>query len=263
MSIIEALILGLVQGLTEFLPVSSSGHLAIGKELLGVDAPGLTFEVVVHAATVMSTIVVFRKDIISILKGLLKFKKNSESTFAINILISMIPVFVIGIFFKDQVEAIFGEGLIVVGASLLVTAVLLFLTTFARGGDKPINGWRAFVVGVAQSIAVLPGLSRSGATISTGLLLGLKREEIARFSFLMVLVPVLGEALLDTLAAIGGDPQAYSGISPVSLAAGFVSAFVAGLVACKIMIALVKRAKLYWFALYCAIVAVFCLIYSL
>lgn len=258
MSGLEAIILGFVQGLTEFLPVSSSGHLTIGKELLGIDSSDLKFEVVVHAATVSSTIVVFRKEIWNLIRGLFRFKLNDETNYLILIAISMIPVFIVGIFFKDFVEKIFGSGLLIVGLSLLLTSILLTLTNLIKPKERAITKKDAFIIGVAQAIAVLPGLSRSGATISTGMLLGVKKEEIAKFSFLMVLIPVLGEAFLET---VSGEFSATStGISPVSLILGFLAAFVSGLFACKVMINLVKKAKLTGFAIYCAVLGVICLI---
>ena len=262
----QALILGLVQGLTEFLPVSSSGHLAIGRALLGVQpTEDLVFEVTVHAATVLATIVVFRKQIWQLLCGLFKWKYNDETDYILKICVSMIPVLVVGVFFKDAVESAF-SSMLVVGLALLVTAMLLFFSdVFARRShaDKEkesrngISFWQALVVGVAQAVAVIPGLSRSGATISTGLLCGVKRERMAQFSFLMVLVPILGEMFLDV---VGGDFIASS-VGVVPLIIGFVAAFVSGFFACKVMIALVKRAQLKWFALYCALVALLVLIF--
>ncbi len=259
----EAIILGLIQGLTEFLPVSSSGHLVIGRELLGVEASeDLVFEVLVHAATVLSTIVVFRKQIWGLLKGFFKFKYNDETDYLLKIAVSMIPVFIVGVFFKDYVEGLFGS-LTAVGCALIVTALLLAFSDLAsKPGKAPflpagkeyrngISYWQAFVVGLGQAIAVAPGLSRSGTTISTGLICGVKRDVMAQFSFLMVLVPILGEAFLDV---VGGEFTASS-IGALPLILGFVSAFISGLFACKVMIALVKKAKLSWFALYCAIVA--------
>ena len=254
----EAILLGLVQGLTEFLPVSSTGHLTIGKELLGIETSNLKFEVVVHAATVTSTLVVFRKEILNLLSGLFKFKMNPETEYLFKIAVSMIPVFVIGMFFKDQVEAIFGSGLLIVGISLLVTASLLMLTNLIKPKERELTYGRAFVIGIAQAVAVLPGLSRSGSTISTGMLLGVKKDEIAKFSFLMVLVPVLGEAFLELVSGEFTAPS--SEISPLALSLGFISAFLSGLFACKVMIALVKRAKLTPFAVYCAVIGVICLI---
>jgi undecaprenyl-diphosphatase len=254
---IEAILLGFIQGLTEFLPVSSSGHLAIGKELLGIESTNLKFEVVVHAATVTSTLVVFRKDILKLLQGLFKFKLNEETDYLLKIGVSMIPVFIVGMFFKEEVEAIFGSGLMVVGISLLITAALLILTGFVKPSEKRLTFGRAFIIGIAQSIAVLPGLSRSGSTISTGMMLGLKKDEVARFSFLMVLIPVLGEAFLELISGEFTAPG--SDISPLSLGLGFLSAFTSGLFACKVMIALVKRAKLTPFAIYCAAAGLLCL----
>ena len=256
MTWIEGLILGLVQGLSEFLPISSSGHLAIGKALLGIQAADdLMFEVTVHAATVCATIVVFRKQILDLLKGLFKFKYNDQTDYVLKICVSMIPVFVVGVFFKDYVEGLF-SSLLVVGVALLVTAALLFFSD--RSSARPaqnthrngISYLQAFIIGVGQAFAVCPGLSRSGTTISTGLLCGVKRDVVAQFSFLMVLVPILGEAFLDI---VGGD-FAASSVGVVPLCAGFVSAFISGLFACKVMIALVKKARLKWFALYCALV---------
>ena len=261
----EALILGLVQGLTEFLPVSSSGHLAIGKALLGVEPAGdLIFEVTVHAATVLATIVVFRKQIWKLLCGLFKFKYNDETDYVAKLCVSMIPVFVVGMFFKDKVEAAFGS-LRVVGIALLVTAILLVLSDFlsrrvsaaVRESRNGISFWQAFVVGVGQACAVLPGLSRSGTTISTGLLTGVRRENMAMFSFLMVLVPILGETFLDL---VGGD-MAASTVGALPLLIGFAAAFVSGLFACRVMVALVRKAQLRWFGLYCALVGLAVLIF--
>ena len=252
---LQALILGLVQGLTEFLPVSSSGHLAIGREILGVQASeDLVFEVTVHAATVLATIIVFRKQLGRLLAGLFKFKYNDETDYILKICVSMIPVFVVGVFFKDYVEALF-SSLYVVGGALLLTAALLFFSdrkSQAPASSLPaprsgISWWQALVIGLGQAVAVIPGLSRSGTTISTGLLSGVRREDVAQFSFLMVIVPILGEAFLDV---VGGD-MASSTIGFLPLAVGFVAAFLSGLFACKVMIALVKKAKLKWFALYC------------
>lgn len=261
----QAFVLGIVQGLTEFLPVSSSGHLAIGKELLGVETgEDLVFEVTVHAATVLATIVVFRKQILKLLGGLFRFNYE-ETDYILKICISMIPVFIVGVFFKDEVESLF-SSLAVVGAALLVTAFLLFFSDRVSGRNSEekasyyLNGigwWQAFVIGIGQAFAVIPGLSRSGTTISTGLLCGVRREDVAQFSFLMVLVPILGEAFLDL---VGGD-VAESSIGGSALVAGFVSAFVSGLFACRVMISLVKKAELKWFALYCAVIGVAVLVF--
>ena len=258
----EAIILGLVQGLTEFLPVSSSGHLEIGKVLLGVETTDdLLFTTMVHAATVLSTIVVFRKQIWDLLKGFFKFSDNDQMDYVLKIAVSMIPVLIVGLFFKDSVEAMFGS-IHVVGVALVMTALLLFFSDHAsRPGMKSIfpekeyrNGisyWQAFAVGLGQAFAVIPGLSRSGTTISTGLICGVKRDVMAQFSFLMVLVPILGETFLEV---VGGD-FASSSVGATALVLGFISAFVSGLFACKVMIALVRKAKLSWFALYCLIAA--------
>lgn len=253
----QSIILGLVQGLTEFLPVSSSGHLAIGKALLGIEvAEDLSFEIITHAATVLATIVVFRKQIWQLLCGLFKFKYNDETDYIFKIAVSMIPVFVVGMFFKDYVESIFGS-MLVVGLALILTANLLFYSDRASAKNAErnqarngISWWQAFVIGLAQAVAVIPGLSRSGTTISTGLLCGVKRENVAQFSFLMVLVPILGEAFLDVVV---GD-FAASSIGALPLVLGFVTAFLSGLFACRVMIDLVKKASLKWFALYCAVV---------
>ena len=264
MNWIEALILGLVQGLTEFLPVSSSGHLIIGKELLGVDVPPdaeTTFEVLVHCATVLSTIFVFREEIWKLLQGLFKFRMNEETQYILKICVSMIPVLIIGLFFKQEVKEIFGEGVVLVAAMLLVTANLLTLTHFVKFRQgKEISYRDALIIGVSQAVAVLPGLSRSGTTISTGLLLGNRKEDIARFSFLMVLVPVLGETFLNIA---GGDfSPKVSGIPASAMIAGFLTAFASGLFACKVMIAIVKRSKLVYFAGYCAVVGAVALVWQ-
>ena len=265
---LQAIILGLIQGLTEFLPVSSSGHLAIGKALLGVEvSEDLMFEVTVHAATVLSTIVVFRKQIWKLLCGLFKWKYNDETDYIAKICVSMIPVLIVGMFFKDWVEAAF-SSLLVVGICLLVTALLLTLSDFLsrkpQAADAEtqhvrngISFWQALVVGVGQALAVLPGLSRSGTTIGTGLLCGVKRDSMAQFSFLMVLVPILGEMFLDV---VGGD-FAASSVGMLPLILGFLAAFASGLFACKVMIALVRKAQLRWFGLYCALAGLMVLIF--
>ena len=268
MNWLQALLLGLVQGLTEFLPVSSSGHLMIVKELLGVDSEGfLDFTVTVHLATVLSTIVVFWKPICKLLSGFFKFKYNEETDYIFKIVVSMIPVALVGFLLKDKVEALFGDSLTTVAVCLLITAALLLLSDLfgkrSTGKEDGDNGYRngisylqAFLLGVGQACAVAPGLSRSGTTIATGLLCGVKRSVMAQFSFLMVLVPILGEQFLDILKAVAGEAPLSGGLSPACLVAGFIAAFLAGLFACKAMVALVRRAKLGWFALYCVIVAV-------
>ena len=251
----EALILGLVQGLTEYLPVSSSGHLAIGSALFGIEGEeNLTFTVAVHVATVLSTLVILWKEIDWIFKGLFKFKMNPETKYVINILISMIPIGIVGVFFKDYVEEIFGSGLRVVGCMLLLTATLLSFSYYAKPRIKETISMRdAFIIGLAQACAVMPGLSRSGSTIATGLLLGNKKENLAQFSFLMVIPPILGEALLDILKGLNGEAVS-SDIPTISLIIGFLAAFLSGCVACKWMINIVKKGKLIYFAIYCAIV---------
>ncbi|MFW6275570.1 MAG: undecaprenyl-diphosphate phosphatase [bacterium] len=254
---IEALILGFVQGLTEFLPVSSSGHLEIGKQLLGIDTPdSLRFTVVVHGATVLSTLVVFRKDIVNLFSGLLKFRWNEETKYIAKIAFSMIPIAVVGLFFKDYVEEVFNTTsmLLLVGLMLLITASFLTFSYYKKSGYRDITFRDALVIGIAQTFAVLPGISRSGATIATGLIIGNKRTEVARFSFLMVLVPIMGENILNLLK--NDTPQAATGneIGALVMLAGFIAAFVSGLLACKWMIEIVKRGKLIYFAFYCALV---------
>lgn len=255
----EALILGIVQGLTEYLPVSSSGHLAIGATLFGMNGEeNLTFTVAVHVATVLSTCVILWKEIVWLFSDLFKFKWNEGTKYVVNILISMIPVAIVGFCFKDKVEEVFGSGLLVVGICLLVTASLLAFSYYAKPRQREsISPIHAFVIGIAQAVAVLPGLSRSGSTIATGLLLGNKKERLAQFSFLMVIPPILGEALLDVkdMAEVGVS-NAMAGLSPVALLVGFLAAFVSGCLACKWMINIVKKGKLIWFAIYCTMVGI-------
>ena len=254
MSWLEALVLGIVQGLTEYLPVSSSGHLAIGSALFGIEGEeNLAFTIVVHVATVFSTLVILWKEIEWIFRGLFKFQMNSETRYAINILISMIPIGIVGVFFKDTVESIFGSGLLIVGCMLLVTAALLAFSYYAKPRQKEsISMKDAFIIGLSQACAVLPGLSRSGTTIATGLLLGNNKAKLAQFSFLMVIPPILGEALLDVLKLVKGEDIAGD-IPTLSLVVGFVAAFLSGCLACKWMINIVKKGKLIYFAIYCAI----------
>lgn len=263
MTWLEALVLGIIQGLTEFLPVSSSGHLQIFSALFGIQGEGnLTFTVAVHAATVCSTIVVLRNEIWDLLKGLFRFTWNPETVYIAKIALSMIPVAIVGLFFKDYVEEIFGSGLLIVGISLLLTACLLAFAYYARPRVKKDISFRdSFIIGIAQACAVLPGLSRSGSTIATGILLGNNKENVAKFSFLMVLVPILGEAFLDLMK--GGFSPAESGISMLSLVVGFLAAFISGYAACSWMLNLVKKGKLIWFAIYCLVVGLGILIYSL
>ncbi len=272
MSWLESLLLGIIQGLTEFLPVSSSGHLTILSNLFGLSGEeNLTTTVVLHIATVLSTLFILWKEIVWIFKDIFSKQDwktyeglNEGTKFAINILISMIPVAVVGFLFKDKVEEIFGSGLLIVGIMLLVTATLLTFSYFAKPRPKEnISKLHAFIIGVGQAIAVLPGLSRSGTTIATGLLLGNKKEKLAQFSFLMVIPPVIGEALLDVMdiAEVGFD-TAMNGISAFSLLVGFLAAFITGCFACKWMINIVKKGKLIWFAVYCAIVGLIAIIFG-
>ena len=260
---IEALILGLVQGLTEYLPVSSSGHLAIGSYLFGIEGEeNLAFTVAVHVATVLSTLVILWQEIDWIFRGLFKCELNAETKYVLNIVVSMIPVGIVGVFFKDYVEEIFGSGLMIVGCMLLVTAALLTFSYFAKPRQKEHISLRdAFIIGLAQACAVMPGLSRSGSTIATGLLLGNKKESLAQFSFLMVIPPILGEALLDVVKGLKGE-EAFGGIDALPLIVGFVAAFVSGCLACKWMINIVKKGKLIYFGIYCAIAGVVTLIFS-
>lgn len=266
MNELQALLMGIFQGLTEYLPVSSSGHLALASEALGVEDPEkvMSFTVAVHVATVLSTIVILWREIVWILKGMIQLKWNDEWRYTVCILISMVPVGIVGLCFKDTVEQAF-QGLTVVGCCLIVTAALLAFSYFAKPRQREtISPLHAFIIGVAQAVAVLPGLSRSGSTIGTGLILGNKKESLAQFSFLMAIPPILGMALLDVKDMLElGVKEAMEGISPTALAVGFVAAFVTGCVACKVMINLVKRGKLIYFALYCALLGVATLIYSL
>ena len=261
----QAVLLGIVQGLTEFLPVSSSGHLMIFKELLGVDGEGfLDFTVTVHFATVLATIVVFWNAIWKLLKGFFQFKYNDETDYVCKILVSLIPVALVGFLLKDQVDALFSGSLKQVAVGLCITALLLMVSDQvgkrirapkAKDTRNGISYEQAAIVGVAQAFAVVPGVSRSGSTIATGLLSGVKRDVMAQFSFLMVLIPIIGEQSLDLLKVALGKEAFVAGVGPVALVLGFVAAFVAGLFACKVMIAIVRKAKLTWFAAYCLLVA--------
>ena len=269
MTELQALLMGLLQGLTEYLPVSSSGHLTIASALFGIEGEeNLTFTIAVHVATVLSTLVILWREIAWLLRGLVDTKApllSPERKYILAIIISMIPIGIVGVFFKDYVEAIFGSGLLIVGFSLIITAALLTMSYYARPRQKEeISLWQAFVIGLAQSIAVLPGLSRSGSTIATGLLLGVKKEKMAQFSFLMVIPPILGEALLSILeAAKDGAEAAVGSISVSALLIGFVAAFVSGCLACKWMVSIVKKGKLVYFGVYCAIVGSIILLSSI
>ena len=264
MSWFEALILGLIQGLTEYLPVSSSGHLTIGATLFGINAEdNLTFTIMVHVATVLSTLVVLWKEIDWIFRGLFKFEMNEETKYFINIVVSMIPVGIVGVFFKDKVEEAFGSGLMLVGCMLIVTALLLTFSYYAKPRQKDrISLKDAFIIGLSQAVAVLPGLSRSGTTIATGLMLGNKKSAMAQFSFLMVIPPILGEALLDLIKTMKGEDLSGN-IDTLPLVIGFVAAFVSGSIACKWMINIVKKGKLVYFSVYCAIAGAAAIAFSL
>lgn len=261
MDIIDSIILGIVQGLTEFLPVSSSGHLELGKAILGdnsIPEESLLFTVVLHFATALSTIVIFRKDILDILRGLLSFKWNEDTKFTTKIIISMLPAVIVGLFFEEQLEQLFGGSILLVGCMLLVTAFLLYFADKAKNTNKNVSFKNAFIIGISQAIAMLPGISRSGATISTSVLLGNDKTKAARFSFLMVVPLIFGKIAKDVL---GGD-LSFESQNITALSAGFIAAFVAGLFACTWMISLVKKSKLSYFSIYCAIVGVIAIIFS-
>lgn len=273
MNTFQALLMGLLQGLTEYLPVSSSGHLTIASTLFGIDGEeNMLFTIMVHVATVLSTIVILGGEIWKIIKGMFGPLNpgakglnclNPDQRYVLNILVSMIPIGIVGVFFKEQVEAIFGSGMTIVGICLLVTALLLTFSYYARPREREsISLGHAFIIGLAQAIAVLPGLSRSGSTIATGLMLGEKKSNMAQFSFLMVIPPILGEALLDVLKMIKGESLGAE-IGWMPLTVGFLAAFISGCVACKWMIGIVKKGKLIYFAYYCAIAGVISLLYGL
>lgn len=256
MSVIEAIILGIIQGFTEFLPISSSGHIEIGSVLLDVTSTdNLLFSIVVHGATALSTIVVFRKDIWKIIKDVLKFEMNESTEFAIKIVISMIPVGLVGVLFEEEISAFFGGNILLVGSMLILTGFLLGLTYYFKGGNGKVTYSKALIIGLAQAVAILPGISRSGSTIATGLLLGVDKERATRFSFLMVLIPILGATFLKFLDYLE-NPSIANDISLNALALGFLAAFIGGLIACSWMIKIVKKGKLIYFAIYCFIVGV-------
>lgn len=259
MSFWEALILGIVQGLTEFLPVSSSGHIELAKGVLGmkIKEGGMLMTVVLHFATALSTIVIFRKDILEVVKGLFQFKNNDSFQFSLKIVLSMIPAAIVGVVFDDVIDDFFEGNLILVGSMLLVTAVLLFFADKAKNTTKDVSIVSAIIIGISQAIAILPGISRSGATISTSVLLGVDRSKAARFSFLMVVPLIFGKMAKDLMS----DEFVTTSIETVPLIAGFVAAFLTGLVACTWMIALVKKSKLIYFSIYCVIVGVSALVY--
>lgn len=260
--IIDSIILGIVQGLTEFLPVSSSGHIELGKALLGTQEVGIDFTILVHVATALSSVIVFHKDIAKIFQGLFKFEYNFATRYAVNLLISAVPVAIVGLMFKDHVEALFGGNIVLVGAMLLVTAALLFLTTQVKPKEtKVLKGGHALVIGLAQMLAIMPGISRSGSTIATALLMGIDKEQAAKFSFLMVLIPIFGQALLDTKDIIE-DPSLWSLPADISIA-GFLASFLSGLFACTAMLKIVKKGKLHYFSIYCVIVGIIAIVVGL
>jgi undecaprenyl-diphosphatase len=258
----DALILGIIQGLTEFLPVSSSGHLELSKSILGdnsVPSESLLFTVMVHAATALSTLVVFRKDVFKILKGLFAFKRNEEFLFSLKIILSMIPAAVIGLLFNDEIEMLFGGQSLLVGSMLIITGLLLFLADKAKNTNRSVSFPNALIIGIAQAVAILPGISRSGATIATSVLLGVDREKAARFSFLMVVPLILGKMakdLMDGNIAAQGDKM-------LVLFVAFLSAFLTGLIACRWMIKLVRKSQLRYFAYYCFAVGALAVFMSL
>lgn len=261
MDVLDAVILGIIQGLTEFLPVSSSGHLELGKAILGdtsVPEESLLFTVVLHFATALSTLVVFRKDVFQIIGGLLSFKWNEETQFSLKIIVSMLPAVFVGLFFEKQLEALFGGNILLVGFMLLVTALLLWLADKAKNTGKKVSYTNAFIIGISQAIAMLPGISRSGATISTSVLLGNDKTKAARFSFLMVVPLIFGKIAKDLLSGELMESSADFSI----LLIGFIAAFIAGLAACTWMIALVKKSKLSWFAMYCFVVGLAAIIFA-
>ncbi len=262
MSYLEAIILGLIQGLTEFLPVSSSGHLELAKTIFGDNSlpeESLTFTIVLHFATALSTLVVFRKEVFEILKGIFQFKWNDEMIFSLKIIISMLPAVVIGLLFEKQLEAFFGGRILLVGFMLLITALLLLLADNAKNTNHKVSYFNAFIIGISQAIAMLPGISRSGATISTSVLLGVDRTKAARFSFLMVVPLILGKVAKDIL---GGDINFESSQIGI-MGVGFVAAFISGLFACNWMIAIVKKSKLSYFAIYCTVIGLAAISYAL
>ena len=262
MDIIDSIILGIIQGLTEFLPVSSSGHLELGKAILGdnsIPEESLLFTVVLHFATALSTMVVFRKDILEIIKGFLSFKWNEDTKFIAKIIVSMLPAIVIGLFFEEELEQLFGGNILLVGCMLIVTAILLFLADKAKNTNNKVSFKNAFVIGISQAIAMIPGISRSGATISTSVLLGNDKIKAARFSFLMVVPLIFGKIAKD----IFSGELSFESQNTTALSIGFIAAFISGLFACTCMITLVKKSKLSYFAFYCVIVGAVAIIFSL
>lgn len=272
MTWIEALILGIVQGLSEYLPISSSGHLEICRSLLGVDLSGaeaLDFDLALHVATVLSTITVLRAEFVPLCRSFFTLRRDDNTAYVWKLIVSCIPVAIVGLCFKDHIEALFGGNLVTVGICLLVTAVLLAFAYFCRTREsiatgrrgRPVGWADAIIIGVSQAVAVMPGLSRSGTTIATGILLGDDRSAVARFSFFMVIIPILGEALLDGVKLMGGSPDAAGGVGALPLATGFVASYVVGCLACRWMLNLVGKGRMIWFALYCALMGLTCIIW--
>ncbi len=275
MDTLNALILGIVQGLAEYLPISSSGHLEIFREILGIDLSGaesLELDVTLHVATVLSTIVILWHEFRPLCVSFFTLRRDENFSTVMKILVSCIPVGIVGLFFKDQVEQFFGNGLVTVGICLLITAALLTFSYYFRtrpaientpaAKTHDITYFDAFIIGISQAIAVLPGLSRSGTTIATGLLLGCKRDKVAHFSFLMVILPILGQALLDLKDAISAPTEAVaSSIGWMPLIVGFLASFIVGCIACKWMLNIVKKGKLIWFAAYCLVVGIICMVF--
>lgn len=256
----EAIVLGLIQGLTEFLPVSSSGHLELGKYLFGMDhEANFYFSIAVHGATVLSTIVVLWQEIAQLVKGFFKFRMNEEMNYILKIIVSMIPVAIAGLFLTDIVNKYFTGDMIALGVQFIITAGILILPSFIKPKEKPISYFDSFIIGIAQAIAVLPAISRSGATIATGLMLGNKKSDIAKFSFLMVLVPIVGANFVEMRS---GD-FSTEGTSFIVIMIGFLTAFISGYFACKWMINLVKKGNLIWFAIYCVLVGIFSILLGL
>jgi undecaprenyl-diphosphatase len=262
MDLIEAVVLGIVQGLTEFLPVSSSGHLELAKAILGdtsVPEESLAFTIVLHFATALSTLVIFRKEVFQIFKGLFQFKWNEETQFSMKIIVSMIPTTFVGLYFEEELASLFGGQVLLVGFMLFITALLLLLADRAKDTTKNVSFVNSMIIGVSQAIAILPGISRSGATISTSVLLGIDRTKAAKFSFLMVVPLIVGKVIKD----VSGGEINFQSSEIIPLTAGFFAAFLSGLLACKWMIALVKKSKLTYFAIYCAVIGLIAIIYSL
>ena len=259
MNLFEAIVLGLIQGLTEFLPVSSSGHLEIGKALFELDkGKNFYFTIAVHGATVLSTIVVFRKELADLIRGVFKFRMNEETGYVLRIFVSMIPLALVGFFLKEEVEGLYSGNMLLIGLMLLVTSLLLTIGHFASGKGRSITYRDAFIIGLAQAFAAIPGISRSGATIATGMMLGNRKDELARFSFLMVLIPILGANFLEVVSS---TDKITESLSPVVLIAGTLTAFISGYAACKWMINIVRKSKMIWFAAYCLLVGLLTILF--